>query len=236
MQIIDGEFERLDKKPKKRKLLKKLVLGLIILFLLPFILVPFYSFIPPISLPVIEKAVTLQNVSWRWRSIDKISPNLQQAVIAAEDGKFCTHNGVDWQAINKALKKAERRNKFTHGGSTITMQTAKNLFLWYLPRWLRKPIEIPLAMWINTSWSKRRTMEVYLNIAEFGKGVYGAEAAAQKYFGKPAKNLTKREAALMAAVLPSPKKRKLNKPNKYVHGYAERIKSRSHQQQTDCLK
>jgi len=238
MQIIDGEFIRLDKrkKPRKRSLFWRIFKLVAFIILLPFILVPFYSFIPPLSIPVIEKAVTLQSVSWRWRSIENISPHLAASVIAAEDGKFCDHDGVDWKALEKSYKRYEKRGKMKHGASTIPMQTAKNLFLWYLPTMARKPLEIPLAMWMDFVWSKQRMMEIYLNIAEFGKGVYGAEAAAQKYFGKPAKNLSKREAALMAAVLPSPKKRKLNKPGKYVRGYADRIKSRSHQQETDCLK
>ena len=232
MFVIDDEFE--EEKPQKKQVkrpkmgvMKRIFLIFFALMILPYFLVLIYSFIPPISLPVIGKAITFQEVHWKWRSIDNISPNLARAIISAEDGKFCKHDGVDWEALQKTIKKAEKKGKLTKGASTIPMQTAKNLFLWYLPKIVRKPLEIPLAMWIDFVWSKQRVIEVYMNIAQFGEGVYGAEAAAQHYYGKSAKNLTSAESARLASILPNPIKRSPVKPSKYVRKYSGSIKARA---------
>lgn len=212
---------------KKRGVVKTLFLLAFTLLLLPYFLVLLYSFIPPISMPVIGSALSFQETHWRWRSIDDISPSLPRAIISAEDGKFCEHNGVDWEALEKSYKRYEKRGKLKHGASTINMQIAKNLFYWPLPAMLRKPLEIPMAMWIDTIWSKQRTIEVYMNIAQFGKGVYGAEAAAEYYFDKTADELNSGESARLASILPSPMKRSASKPSGYVKRYSGSIKARA---------
>jgi monofunctional biosynthetic peptidoglycan transglycosylase len=148
-------------------------------------------------------------------SLDQISPAMGVAVIAAEDQKFAEHFGFDWQAIEKALEH-NWRNTRTKGASTLTQQTAKNLFLWSDRSWPRKGLEAYFTVLLEALWPKRRILETYLNVAEFGDGVYGVEAAAQKYFRKPASRLNGSEAALLAAVLPSPRNYKVNAPSAYV--------------------
>lgn len=205
-------------------------------FLLAILLTLVYSVIPPLSLPVIGRTLALKEIHWRWRSLDNISPNLARMVLSAEDARFCKHGGVDWKAVEKVVDKAQKRRKITHGASTVPMQTAKNLFLWPLPDIMRKPLEVPLAMWMDWIWSKRRMMEIYLNVAQFGDGVYGAEAAARYHFKKRAKDLTVGEASLLAASLPNPVKRSASKPSKYVSGYAAKIRGRANTSLTTCLK
>ena len=139
-----------------------------------------------------------------WVAMDKISPWMGLAVIAAEDQKFPEHWGFDVSAIEKALAHNERHDTRIRGASTLSQQTAKNLFLWDGRSWLRKGLEAGLTVGIETVWSKKRILTVYLNIAEFGDGIFGVEAAAQRYFHKPASQLTPGEAALLAAVLPNP--------------------------------
>lgn len=150
---------------------------------------------------------------YTWVDRERISPNLKLAVIAAEDQRFFEHHGFDFKAINKALAERDRR---VRGASTITQQVAKNLFLWSGQSYVRKGIEAYFTVLIELLWPKQRVLEVYVNIAEFGRGTYGAEAAARRYFRKPAANLTTSEAALMAAVLPSPVRLRVDKPSRYV--------------------
>ena len=145
-----------------------------------------------------------------WRPIEHISPNLQLAVILSEDGGFCRHHGVDWGELETAIDQSG--DGLQRGGSTIAMQTVKNLFLWPAKSYLRKAIEIPLAYAVDATWSKRRLLEIYLNIAEWGPGVFGAEAAARYHFHKPAALLSPREAALLAVALPNPFERKAGAP------------------------
>jgi len=147
--------------------------------------------------------------------IEKISPQMAVAVVAAEDQRFADHFGFDVKAIEKAMAYNERNRK-TRGASTISQQTAKNLFLWSDRSWVRKGFEAYFTLLIETLWSKERILEVYLNIVEFGDGVYGAEAAAQYYFSKPAVHLTASEAALLGAVLPNPNRMKVNAPSTRV--------------------
>ncbi|EGT5660383.1 monofunctional biosynthetic peptidoglycan transglycosylase [Cronobacter dublinensis subsp. dublinensis] len=150
-----------------------------------------------------------------WVSMDEISPWMGLAVIAAEDQKFPEHWGFDMAAIQKAVSHNERSNRI-RGASTLSQQTAKNLFLWDGRSWLRKGLEAGLTLGIETVWSKRRILTVYLNIAEFGEGVFGVEEASQRYFNKPARRLTASEAALLAAVLPNPLRFKATAPSGYV--------------------
>lgn len=151
-----------------------------------------------------------------WVSMDEISPWMGLAVIAAEDQKFPEHWGFDVSAIEKALEHNERNENRIRGASTLSQQTAKNLFLWDGRSWVRKGLEAGLTLGMETVWSKKRILTVYLNIAEFGDGVFGVEAAAQRYFHKPASRLSLSEAALLAAVLPNPLRFKANAPSGYV--------------------
>ena len=139
------------------------------------------------------------------------------AVIAAEDQNFAEHFGFDWKAIEKALEHNERSRR-KRGASTLSQQTAKNLFLWSSRSWVRKGFEVWFTLLLEAGWSKRRILEVYLNIVEFGDGIYGVEAASQHYFRKPAQRLRPAEAALLAAVLPNPRRFKVSSPSPYVLG------------------
>jgi monofunctional biosynthetic peptidoglycan transglycosylase len=188
-----------------------------------------YRFIPPPVTPLMVIRLTDGNwISKDWVSYDDISPNLARAVIAAEDGGFCAHWGFDFEAIEKALRHNEKSRRL-RGGSTITNQTAKNTFLWpgdtTLTRYARKAIEPYFTMLIELMWGKKRILEVYLNEVEWGPGVYGAEAAAQYHFRKPAAALSRREAALLAAVLPSPLRFSAGKPSGYVSRRAGQIQA-----------
>ncbi len=172
-----------------------------------------------------------------WTSLSNISPNLVRAVIAAEDGKFCSHDGFDREAIEQALKRNKQGGKM-RGGSTISQQTAKNVFLWQGSGWtryLRKVPEVYFTFLIEKIWGKRRIMEVYLNVAETGIGTYGAEAGALRYFGKSAKNLSRVEAARLAAILPLPKKRAVNGAGGFTRRYGNSISARIRVVKRDAL-
>ncbi|WP_159565610.1 monofunctional biosynthetic peptidoglycan transglycosylase [Budvicia diplopodorum] len=183
-----------------------------------------FAFLPvPFSAVMVQKQLGAWvggNFSYvarhQWVSMDDISPNMALAVIASEDQKFLIHWGFDVNAIESAINHNERRPNKIRGGSTLSQQTAKNLFLWNGRSWVRKGLEAGLTVGIELVWTKRRILTVYLNVAEFGDGVFGVEQAAQQYFGKSAKNLTQAEAARLAAVLPSPVRLKANKPSGYV--------------------
>jgi monofunctional biosynthetic peptidoglycan transglycosylase len=182
-------------------------------------------FLPvPATFLMTTRAMEGEGWDYSWRSLDQISPRLVQAVIAAEDSTFCAHRGFDMAAIQKALK-ANEGGGTMRGGSTISQQTAKNVFLWPGRDWIRKGLEAGYTVAIETVWGKRRIMEVYLNVAEWAPGVYGAEAAAQHWFGKPAADLTAGEAARLAAILPSPRRYKAAAPGRYVRGRASRIQA-----------
>lgn len=161
-------------------------------------------------------------VDYRWRDIDDISRYLPLAVVAAEDQRFPEHHGFDFKAIEKAYKDNQRGRK-TRGASTISQQTAKNLFLWSGRSYLRKGLEAWYTLWIELLWPKQRILEVYVNIVEFGDGVYGAEAAAQRHFGIRAKRLGKSQSARMAAVLPNPKKYSIDALGPYMQRRARAI-------------
>jgi monofunctional biosynthetic peptidoglycan transglycosylase len=171
------------------------------------------------SLPVPTTAFMLQDdepvLRHEWVSWAKISGHVAVAVIAAEDQKFPVHDGFDFNAIDQALDDAGRGRR-QRGASTISQQVAKNLFLWPGHSWARKGLEAWFTILIEALWPKQRILEVYLNSAEFGRGIWGVEAASRKYFGKPAALLTQREAALLAAVLPSPKRMNAANPSAYV--------------------
>jgi monofunctional glycosyltransferase len=151
-----------------------------------------------------------------WVPLEEISPNLQKAVIASEDGTFLTHNGFNFEAIEKAMKDNEKGKKLK-GGSTISQQTAKNVFLWHGRSYLRKGLEAYFTVLIELIWGKERIMEVYLNSIEMGNGVYGAQEASRVWFRKDAKNLTRKEAAGIAAILPNPRKFKASNSSAYIN-------------------
>lgn len=181
---------------------------------------------PPATILMMRQAVSGAGWDYRWRGLKDISPRLVEAAIAAEDARFCSHDGFDLEALEKALRDNRRNEgRRIRGGSTISQQTAKNVFLWPDRNWLRKGLEAGYTGLIEVFWSKRRIMEVYLNVAEWAPGVYGAEAAARHWFGKPASDLTAREAARLAAILPSPRRYDAAAPGPYVRRRAARIQA-----------
>ena len=169
-----------------------------------------------------------------WVPLEEISPHLVRAVIAAEDSRYCQHNGVDFDAIQQALDERNARGHL-RGASTLTQQTAKNVFLWNGGGYARKAGEAWMAMFVDGIWGKRRVLEVYLNVAEWGDGLYGAEAAAYGRFGKPAKDLTAFEAARLAAVLPSPNKWRVRPAGPYVRQRTATLQARMSVVQRDAL-
>ena len=179
---------------------------------------------PPVTFLMVTRAIEGEGLSYRWKSLDDISPRLVEAVIASEDARFCSHRGFDMEAIEKALKANEQGGRI-RGGSTISQQTAKNVFLWPGRDWIRKGLEAGYTVLIETLWGKRRIMEVYLNVAEWAPGVYGAEAASRHWFGKSAADLTPREAARLAAILPSPRRYNASSPGPYVRRRASRVQA-----------
>ena len=178
-------------------------------------LVVLWAYAPPVSTLMLARWVTFRPVERVWTSLDRIAPALPLAVIASEDGRFCRHWGVDWGALREVIDAAGEDGP-SRGASTIPMQSAKNLFLWPSRSAVRKGLEIPAALIIDRAWGKRRVMEAYLNIAEWGDGIFGAEAAAQRYFHKPAKKLTRPQAALLAATLPNPIRYRADRPSRFV--------------------
>ncbi|CAO4167803.1 monofunctional biosynthetic peptidoglycan transglycosylase [Methylorubrum populi] len=182
-----------------------------------------YSVATPPSTLMLGRWLTLQSVERDSVPLEAISPALVQAVMASEDQRFCLHRGVDWGALREVVDDDEGPSR---GASTITMQTVKNVFLWPGRSYLRKGLEIPLALLADAVWGKRRTMEIYLNVAEWGDGVFGAEAAARHWFRKSARDLSRGEAALLAATLPNPILRSAGKPTRGVRAIAARIQRR----------
>jgi monofunctional biosynthetic peptidoglycan transglycosylase len=175
------------------------------------ILLAAWRVLPPTSTLMLAYYLTGRPVEREWTPLDRISMNLRAAVIASEDGQFCRHHGVDWGALSEVIEAAGDDGP-SRGASTIAMQTAKNLFLWPSRSYVRKGMEIPLALLIDFLWGKRRVLEIYLNIAEWGSGAFGAQVAAHRYFKKDAAHLTVREAALLAAALPDPQRRNPARP------------------------
>jgi monofunctional biosynthetic peptidoglycan transglycosylase len=212
-----------------RRVMRWLGRALALFFGISVALVALYRFIPPPVTPLM--VIRLFDGNWMskdWVSYDEISPNLARAVIAAEDSGFCAHWGFDFAAIGKALRHNEKSGRL-RGGSTISNQTAKNTFLWpgdtRLTRYARKAIEPYFTMLTEVMWGKKRILEVYLNVVEWGPGIYGAEAAAQHHFRKSAAALSRREAALLAAVLPNPLRFTAGKPSGYISRRAGQIQA-----------
>ena len=197
----------------------------VIAALVPLVLTLLYlpPFVRPISTLMVADLVTLKGYDRQWVSIDDVSPVMIHSVIMSEDGQFCSHHGVDLGELKIVLTEA-LKGRFTRGASTITMQTVKNLYLWPKPLGsLRKIIELPYAAYVDLVMPKRRIMEIYLNIAEWGPGIYGIEAAAQHHFGVPAKNLSRKQAALLAVTLPNPILRNPARPSRGMRALAGRV-------------
>jgi monofunctional glycosyltransferase len=195
-----------------RRTLRVVLLALVVVVLLPYLITPLYAIVDPVSTTMLSRRLSGLRVERQFLPIVRVSPALPLVVIIAEDGRFCSHHGIDLTEIREAIADADDIDEM-RGGSTITQQVAKNLFLWQGRSYVRKALEFPLALWIDLVLSKRRILEIYLNIAEWGpNGEFGAEAGARRAFGKSAQSLSSYEAALLAAVLPNPTKRNARQP------------------------
>jgi monofunctional biosynthetic peptidoglycan transglycosylase len=220
---LQQRYQKLGPWPRRGIMMALVICALPVVLTFVYAVVP-----PPVSNLMLLRLVQGNGIHKDWVSLDQISRYLPAAVISSEDARFCAHHGVDWVEMGNVVEDVFDDDEGpTRGASTISMQTAKNLFLWDGRSVIRKVLEMPLALIMDGLWTKRRMLEVYLNIVEWAPGVYGAEAAAQHHFRKPAKNLTRREAALLAAVLPNPIKRKAGKPSKRVRTIADRIQIRA---------
>lgn len=220
--------------PAFAKVLRYAGIAVVIFLAAPYVLMVAYRFInPPISAMMLRNALLGRGLDQTWVDFQDISPDLARAVVIAEDAAFCRHSGVDWNAIGEALDTLEEGDK-PRGASTLPMQTAKNLFLWPEQSYLRKALEVPLAYFMSLVWPKQRVVEIYLNIAEWGPGIYGAEAAARYHFGVPAASLNQSEAALLAAALPSPRKRNASNPTARMLSIANRIQTRVTREAADA--
>jgi monofunctional biosynthetic peptidoglycan transglycosylase len=197
-----------------------LTLVLLAALLVPYLLAPFYRIGHPVSTLMVWRWLKGAPVSRQWIDLGEMSPYLPLSVVASEDARFCSHHGVDWDALRDVVDDAGE-GEVTRGGSTITQQVAKNLFLWPGRSFIRKGLELPLALWIDRVLPKRRILEIYLNIAELGpSGQFGAEAGSVYAFGRSAAGLSPREAALMASILPNPVKRSARSPGPGVRRLA----------------
>lgn len=188
---------------------------------------------PPITITQLVSWVSGHGLKRDYVNRNSISPNVKLAVIASEDQLFPDHNGFDWKSIKKAMKYNEKKPGRIRGGSTISQQVAKNVFLWQGRSWIRKGLETYFTFMIELVWGKKRILEVYLNVIEMGEGVFGIEMAANKYFNKSANNLTKQEAALIAACLPSPKTYKVKPASVFITGRSKRILQQMNNLQAD---
>jgi monofunctional biosynthetic peptidoglycan transglycosylase len=203
------------------RIARTLLLIVLAVLLLPYLVAPFYRAGHPVSTLMAWRRLTGAPVSRQWIDFNAMSPALPRAVVGAEDAKFCTHHGIDWGALREVIDDAEEDGEVTRGGSTITQQVAKNLFLWQGRSVVRKALEFPLALWIDLVLPKQRILELYLNIAELGPaGQFGADAGALYAFGRPASSLSPREAALLAAILPNPHLRSARNPGPGVRRLA----------------
>ena len=217
-------------KPKVdvRSLIRRALIIALALLVVPYLLIVIYAlpFMRPVSTLMLAELVTFQGYDRRWVPLENISPRLVQSVMMSEDGQFCSHSGVDWGQMQTVVSSA-LDGEATRGASTIPMQTAKNLFLWNGRSFLRKGLELPLAVVSDFIWSKKRMMEIYLNVAEWGPGIYGIEAASQYHFKVSASKLSSRQAALLAVALPNPIDRVASKPGRGMQRLAGLIERRA---------
>ncbi|MEZ5810100.1 MAG: monofunctional biosynthetic peptidoglycan transglycosylase [Rhizobiaceae bacterium] len=197
---------------------------------LPVLLTVLYAlpFVHPVSTLMLKDTVMMNDYERRWVELEDIAPVLVHSVTMSEDGQFCSHHGIDLGALNEVIGDA-LDGEPVRGASTIPMQTVKNLYLWQDRSYLRKALEAPMALMLDLILSKKRIMEIYLNIVEWGPGVYGAEAAARHHFGRPASKLTSRQAALLAVTLPNPIARNPARPTRKLNQLASIIQKRVRQ-------
>ena len=225
--IEDGQEEIVARQRRGdvwRTLRRILALVLIIALIGPPLSVVVYKVVPPpFTWLMVERLFQGQGLTKHWTSLSDIDPSLPNAVIAGEDANFCTHHGFDFQAMQAAIRANARHPGKVRGGSTISQQVAKNVFLWPSRDYVRKGLEAYYTVLIEALWGKRRIMEMYLNEVEWGPGTYGAQAAAQRYFNEPASDIDPGEASRLAAILPSPLKWKAVNPGRYVQKRSRRI-------------
>ena len=209
------------------RIARALVLFVIALLLLPYLLTLLYRVFDPVSTPMLWRWLRGARVERTFVPMERIAPVMAKTVIASEDAKFCRHRGIDWGELRAAIDEADELGE-ARGASTITQQTAKNLFLWGGRSFVRKALEFPLAMWMDLVLPKRRIMEIYLNVAEWGPGgQFGVEAGAKRAFSKSARDLSAGEAAVLVAVLPNPHRRNAQRPGPGVRRIAARIQART---------
>jgi len=209
------------------RVVRWLIAAVVAVLLLPYLLTPLYRVVDPVSTLMLARWVVGKRVDRTFVPLERIAPVLSRSVIASEDGRFCSHRGVDWTELRASIEDAEDLTD-ARGGSTITQQTAKNLFLWPGRSFIRKGLEFPLAFWIDLVLPKRRVLEIYLNIAEWGpNGEFGVEAGARHAFNKPASQLSPGEAALLAAMLPNPKRRSAKAPRPGIRRIAGVVQTRA---------
>jgi monofunctional biosynthetic peptidoglycan transglycosylase len=200
-----------------KPLLRKLKKLFIILFIAQFAYIILLKWVdPPITITQFANWVEGYGLKRDYIDYDEMSPNIKLAVMASEDQLFPDHNGFDVESIKKAWSEKNKKRKRVRGASTISQQVAKNVFLWQGRSWIRKGLEVYFTFMIELLWGKERILEVYLNVAEMGKGIFGVEAASRNYFKKPAKKLTHAEAAMIASCLPNPKKFRVQPPSNYI--------------------
>lgn len=220
--------KRTRKRSRAFTWLRRLAVFAMAIAVLPAVLTLVYlpSFVHPISTLMMKDLVTLRGYERQWTPLDDFGDRLVNSVLMSEDGQFCAHRGIDLGEL-RAILDDFLAGEATRGGSTITMQTVKNLYLWQGRSYIRKAVELPYAIYLDLVASKARIMEIYLNIAEWGPGIYGAEAAARHHFGKSTRELTARQAALLAVTLPNPHVRTPGKPSAALSRLAARIERRA---------
>ena len=218
------------------RVLRAVLIAIMLVLLVPYLLTPLYHVVNPVSTLMVWRKVTGERVERVWAPLAAVAPILPRTVMAAEDARFCTHRGIDFGELRAAIEDADDISEM-RGGSTIAQQTAKNLFLWQGRSVIRKALEFPLALWLDLVLGKRRLMEIYLNIAEWGPGgEFGVEAAARHAFDRSARELGPREAALLAAILPNPVTRSAARPGPGVRRLAGSYQGRAARLAAECLR
>jgi monofunctional biosynthetic peptidoglycan transglycosylase len=210
------------------KFFNKLFFAIYLFTVVSVSMVVVYKFLPiPINLTMIQRLFEGEGLDKSWTSYNNISPNFFKALIGGEDARFMRHNGIDWRAVEAAQRYNERsKGEKKRGASTVTMQTAKNAFLWQGRNYIRKALEAYFTVLIEEIWGKKRILEVYANVVEMGPGIYGVEAASLAYFGKPANSISAKEASLIAAILPNPRRWSASKPTAYIQKRSSWIQGR----------
>jgi monofunctional biosynthetic peptidoglycan transglycosylase len=220
--MADPAYPNFNPAPRRRRLrpIDRIGIAILIVLALPYLITPLYLFVTPPSTPMLWRYMTGQRVVRIVTPLEAISPAVPVTVIAAEDQRFCAHGGIDWNELRQAIEDAEDVEDL-RGGSTITQQTVKNLFLWQGRSFIRKALEFPLAAWVDLVLPKRRIMELYLNVAEWGpNGEFGVEAGSRRAFNMSARDIGYGEAALLAAILPNPVVRNARQPGPLVRRLA----------------